>query len=121
MPSVRYIEGNPITDADPLQIQDMAAGSGAYTTATHTTLGVTATTQEALAANANRIYAMFINDSDAVIYLKIAAAAILNQGIRLNANGGSYEMSKKAGNLHMGAVNAITAVATKTLLILEGV
>ena len=109
---------NNIGDVDVLT---EPSGSGVYATATHTTLGVTAASQAALAANINRLYAMFINDSDAVIYLKIGAAAVVNEGIRLNANGGSYEMSKKAGNLNTGGINAITAVATKVLLILEGV
>ena len=108
----------PVGDVDVLT---EPSGTGAYTTATHTTLGVTAATQAALAANANRLYVLLVNDSDAVIYLKIGAAAVLNQGIRLNANGGSYEMCRKMGNLNLGAVNAITAVATKVLLVTEGV
>lgn len=94
---------------------------GDYTTATYTTLSVTTTSQAALAANANRLYALFVNDSDVVIYLKNGATAVANQGIRLNASGGSYEMSKKAGNLYRGAVNAIHAgTGNKVLLIEEG-
>lgn len=96
--------------------------SGAYTTPTHTAVTVTTTSGQALAANANRIYALFQNDSDTAIYLKIAATAVANQGIRLNANGGSYEMSLKAGNLNTGAVNAIHGgTGNKTLLVTEGV
>ena len=92
-----------------------------YTTPTHTAPSIGATTTEALASNANRLYALFINDSNEVIYLKLGAAAVLNQGIRLNANGGSYEMSKLLGNLYTGAINGICASGGKTLLVLEGV
>jgi len=82
---------------------------------------VTTVTGAALAANANRIYAMFINDSDTPIYLMLGAAAVANQGIRLNAAGGSYEMSALEGNLYVGAVNAIHGGAgNKNLLVLEG-
>jgi len=36
---------------------------------------------------------VIVNDSDVVIYLGVGAAAVLNQGIRLNANGGAYEIN----------------------------
>ena len=92
-----------------------------YTTPTYTQPLIGATTTEALASNANRLYALLENDSNETIYLKLGAAAVLNQGIRLNANGGSYEMSKLLGNLYTGAINAICATGGKTLLVLEGV
>lgn len=90
-------------------------------TNTHTTATVTTTTGAALAANANRKYALFVNDSDTVIYLKINASAVANQGIRLNANGGSYEMLN-GQNLDTRVVNAIHAGSgNKVLLVTEGV
>ena len=92
-----------------------------YTTPTHTQPSIGATTTEALASNANRLYALLENDSNETIYLKLGAAAVLNQGIRLNANGGNYEMSKLLGKLYTGAINAICATGGKTLLVLEGV
>ncbi len=96
--------------------------TGAYTTPTHTVATVTTATGAALAANANRLYALLVNDSDTTIYVKLGAAAVANQGIRLNANGGSYEMSKKLGNLYTGAINAIHAgTGNKVLTVLEGV
>lgn len=88
-------------------------------TATSTTVGVTTT--QVLAANANRKYASFQNDSDTVIYLKISSNAVLNQGIRLNSNGGVYEMSINAGNLDTRAVNAISSASGKNLLVREGI
>jgi len=94
----------------------------AYTTPTHTAVNVTTTTGAVLAANANRLYALLVNDSDTVIYIKLGAAAVANQGIRLNADGGSYEMSAMLGNLYTGAINGIHAgTGNKVLLMTEGV
>ena len=84
---------------------------------------VTTATTEVLAANANRTYAVFINDTDAVIYLNFGAAAVANSGVRLNASGGSYEMSKEAGNLstavaygiHAGSGNKVCCGAESSL------
>jgi bifunctional ADP-heptose synthase (sugar kinase/adenylyltransferase) len=104
----------------PVQKRD-----GSIRTVTHTAATVAAAQSAVvLAANTARKYALFINDSDAVVYLKIGAAAVSSQGIRLNANGGSYEMSFKNGNLHTGAVNGIVvtgAIGDKVLLVTEGV
>ena len=69
----------------------------------------------------HRKYLRLVNDSDQVIYIGLGTAALLSQGIRLNASGGSYEMSFKLGNLFMGAVNAIHGGAdTKNLMMTEG-
>lgn len=108
--------GNAITSSNPLP----ATLTGSITeTATAVSVGVA--TGVALAANASRKYASFQNDSDTIIYLMISANAVLNQGIRLNANGGSYEMSPTTGNLDTRVVNAISSGASKNLLVLEGV
>lgn len=91
-------------------------------TLTHPTpLGVTTTSQQAVAANTNRQYLLLVNDSDTIIYVKVGATAVANQGIRLNAGGGNYEMSQGADNVDTAAVNAIHGgTGTKTLLIAEG-
>lgn len=92
-----------------------------YSTATHTAVTVTTASGAALAANAGRRYALFINDSDTVMYLKLGATAVANEGIRLNANGGSYEMSAMLGSLYTGAVNAIHGgTGNKILLVTSG-
>ena len=94
----------------------------AYTTPAHTAVNVTTTTGAVLAANANRLYALLVNDSDTVIYIKLGAAAVANQGIRLNADGGNYEMSAMLGNLYTGAINGIHAgTGNKVLMMTEGV
>lgn len=90
------------------------------TALTHTTATIGVASGVALAANANRTSALFINDSDTTIYLKVGAAAVLNEGIRLNANGSSYEMSNNYGNLDTRAIYAISSAAAKKLLVTEG-
>lgn len=88
---------------------------------THAAVTVGITSGVALAANPARKYALLVNDSDAVIYLKIGAAAVASEGIRINPNGGSYEMSPAYGNLDTRVINAISSGAGKTLLVTEGV
>jgi len=67
-----------------------------------------------------RHYAVIVNDSDTVIYLKLGGAAVLNAGIRLNANGGSYTID--FSNRYNGAVNAIHgATGTKRVTYLQAV
>lgn len=90
-------------------------------TATHTAVNVAASDTAVIAANPSRAYLLLVNDSDTVIYIKLGAAAVANQGIRLNANGGSYEMSAEAGNLYQGAVKGIHGgTGNKVLLVTEG-
>ena len=102
-------------------LRDTLKAGQEYTTPTHTAPSIGTTSTIALASNAGRLYALLINDSDETIYLKLGATAVANEGIRLNANGGNYEMSKKLGNLYTGVINAICASGGKKLLILEGV
>lgn len=60
---------------------------------------------EILAANTRRLYACIVNDCSDVIYLAIGSDAVINKGIRINANGGSFEMTKL--NLSAQAINGI--------------
>ena len=61
-----------------------------------------------------------MNDSDTDIYLKVGAAAVVNEGIRLNSGGGSWELSLEFGNLSGSVVNCIHGGAgTKTLLVYQ--
>lgn len=71
--------------------------------------------QVALAASSERKWAYFVNDGTTAVYLVIATstgAAAKNTGIRLNANGGTYEMSSAKGNLDIRTVHVITAEST---------
>jgi len=90
-----------------------------FMTPTHTVVTATTTSGAALAANAQRIGALFINDSDAVMWIKIGATAAANAGIRLNASGGSYEMTDHGDNLSSAAVNVVSATTGKKLLVTE--
>lgn len=85
---------------------------------THSTATVGTSSGEAVAANTSRTYLILINDSANTIYLKLNDTAVMNEGIRLAANGGSYEMSVRNGNLDDRAINAI-AGSSSTLLITE--
>ena len=77
------------------------------------------TSAVALAANTDRVYALFQNESNQVIYLMLGDTAVRSQGIRLGASGGHYEIN--ATNLYRGVVNYIVEGASKKLLVTEGV
>lgn len=90
-------------------------------TTTKTTMPVLA-----LARNTSRLYAAFVNDSDTVMYLYFATTTFsnpsaasttvgINKGIRLNANGGSYEILPE--NLFIGEVWVTSTASGKKLLI----
>ncbi len=97
----------------------MAKYAGFYETVSNTEVSVTATTQQALAENKDRLYALFVNDSDTIAYLMFGEDAAQNKGIRVNANGGSFDMSTTQGNLWKGVVNVIGG-STKNMTIVEG-
>lgn len=78
-----------------------------YGTWSEIAVSVTTASTLVLAANGRRRYAFIQNDSAAAIYIALGEAAVLNSGIRLNANGGYYEMSKAFGNLNPLAIYAI--------------
>lgn len=103
-------------------VSSASAQTGFRETAlTHTAINVTTSTGEALVANTSRRWLLIENDSDTVIYCKVGVAAVLNQGIRLNANGGSWELSPSMGNYNTGAVNCIHGgTGNKVLLVTEG-
>lgn len=96
-------------------------GTGKFTTATHSTVSVAVASGAALAANANRLCALLQNISDEDIFIKFNMAAVADAGIMIPANGGYYEMSARAGNLHALVINAIHGGSgSKTLLVTEG-
>ena len=77
------------------------------------------TTTEALALNGGRVSALFVNDSTQTIWIAVNQNAVANEGIRLNANGGSYYISDLDGNLDREAVNCIVASGTGIILVTE--
>lgn len=87
----------------------------------HSTASIATVSTLALAASESRVYVLLINDSSSDMYLRIGADAVMNEGIRINAEGGSYEMAIPMGNISDLVINAIHGgVGTKTLLVLEG-
>lgn len=78
---------------------------------------VGSSTTEVLAARTGRVCATFVNDSDETIYLALGVNAVMNRGIRLNANGGAYEINWT--NMFRGAVDAICTSGGKNLCVME--
>jgi len=98
-------------------LRDALLGKATSFTTSNVTVGNTSTL--VLAANADRKVASFVNDSDETIYLSRGNAAELHKGIRLNANGGSFEIS--GVNLYTGNIYAICESGGKVLCVEEGV
>ncbi len=63
--------------------------------------------KQILASNALRISAEITNDAVVPMYLALGATAVVNKGIRLNANGGEYKID--LNNLFTGAINAVSS------------
>jgi len=78
------------------------------------TVGSTST--EITGANNSRKYAIFVNDSDEIIYLSLGSAAVMNKGIRLNANGGAYEIKD---GFFSGVVYGICTSGSKNLTYID--
>lgn len=83
-----------------------------------TSIAVQDTSTLVLAANPKRADAVFVNDSNQPIYLARGNVAVMNEGIRINASGGSYEITRE--NLFLGAINAIATGGDKNLTVSEG-
>lgn len=84
---------------------------------THAAVTVGATTTVAMAQSDTRTWVLLVNDSDETIYVSFGAAAVMNQGIRLNAGGGALDISSETGFLDQRQINAICASGAKTLLV----
>ena len=103
-----------------------AAGASIFdgvSSATTTKVSVGSSDTQVLVANSTRKFAVFVNDSDTVIYLDLSATAVINEGIRLDpvsatAPSGRYEINLM--NLYTGEVSAICATGTKNLTVTEG-
>ena len=85
----------------------------------HTAVTVGSRSVQVLGENKARVSALFINDSDDIIYLRFGATAVVNEGIRINGFGGSYELTIQSGTMIPDVVNAVSAESNLNLLILE--
>ena len=87
---------------------------------THTSVNVTTSTTEIIALKSNRGYLLFENDSDETFWCAVGKNAVLNEGIRLNAAGGSYEMSRGERNIDKREVDCIhNGTGNKVILVTE--
>lgn len=87
----------------------------------HTSVNVTTSTTEVVATKSNRGYLLLENDSDETMWCNIGADAVLNEGIRLNAAGGSYEMSRGERNIDRSEVDCIhNGTGNKVMLVTHG-
>lgn len=81
---------------------------------TNTSVTVGSSTTEIAAANLKRIELVLVNDSSETIYLGIGASAVMNKGVRLNANGGSYVERNSTA-----AINGICSSGSKNICVVE--
>lgn len=103
----------------PHRAMDINILSKALTYTRNTSVSVGTSGTSILAINTSRKTATFVNDSDETIYLFLSDdAPSTGQGIRLNAEGGSYEIN--VTNLYNGAITAICASGGKNLCVTEG-
>jgi len=85
----------------------------------HETVTVGNTTTAVLAQNQKRRYLLLQNDSNEVIYVAFGKPAVLNEGIRLAASGGQFEMIGDSG-IYGQAINGICTSGSKDLLVTYG-
>lgn len=86
---------------------------------TPTSVSVTTSSTELLAANTNRKWCVLTNVGNKDVFLAIDATALVNKGILLGKGGGSIQMG--ADIMSTGALNGITASGTASVLIQEGI
>lgn len=84
---------------------------------TNTSVSVNADTL-VLARNDSRNGFIIVNDSTNVVYLSLgAAAAVANSGIRLNANGGAFQID--GGSLWTGVIRGIAVGGASVVTVCE--
>ncbi|MGD6898602.1 hypothetical protein [Bacillus infantis] len=92
-----------------------------YSEPVHIAFSAESSSKRLVGRNQARRYLMIVNDSDTAIYLSLGKSAALNSGIRVNAQGGSYELTEQAGNLYKGEIHVIHGgTGSKTVLVTEG-
>lgn len=84
---------------------------------TNLNVSIGTSSTQVLAANENRKLLILVNDSDENIYVSLGNTATLSNGIRLNADGGSFALDNP---IYKGVVNAISYSGNKILAGVEG-
>lgn len=94
--------------------------SDVITPKTATAVSVGVASGALVAANTTRRHLILVNTSAAArVSLGFGAAAVLDSGVTLYPNGGSYEMNESEGNLYRGAINAIASAAATNVAVQE--
>lgn len=102
-----------------IQSIDVSLKEHRITNVTRSKGWVETTSSVQLYSDSDRLYALIVNDSDTIVYLNLGAAAVVGEGIRLNANGGAFEINWT--NLYTGAVYGIHGgTGTKYVTVIEG-
>ena len=107
------------TQADPF-VTEMVATIGGhldFDTAVNFSVTVGSTSTLVKSLDANRKLLVLVNDSDVVLFLSLGSAAVMNQGIRINANGGNIVLENP---IFTGNVYAICAAGGKNIVGCEG-
>ena len=87
----------------------------------HSSVAIATTSTEIVAKKDARRFLILQNISDTDVDIAVGATAVADAGIRIHANGGSFEMKPSSGNLSVLAVNGIHAGSgTKKMLVTEG-
>ena len=93
-------------------------GNLTYSGGTKATVG--SSSGEVVAANTSRKFLAIVNDSNDEVFLGIGETAVINEGIRLNAGGGSVVFGGSGLPLMLLAVNGIASGASKNVTVQEG-
>jgi hypothetical protein len=80
-------------------------------------VSVTTTGDQILGSNPKRVAALIVNDGDDIVYLKLGSGpAVINSGLRINPQGGSFQIDRNfpwAGDVY-GIVITTTSVVVVT-------
>jgi hypothetical protein len=94
-----------------------SGGGTEFDTASNFEVTIGSTSTEIKEANESRKMLALVNNSDVNIFISLGSAAVMNSGIRLNANGGNIVL---ANPVFMGSVFGISASGGKSLVGVEG-
>jgi hypothetical protein len=84
---------------------------------TNSAVTVSTSNTTVLARNTGRQYAVIVNDGANPVYLSLGGTAVANSGIRLNAQGGSFEITNE--NLFGGVINGIATGGSSVVTVFE--
>ena len=94
-----------------------SGGGTEFDNASNFEVSIGTTSTEIKAANESRKMLALVNNSAVNIFISLGSAAVMNSGIRLNANGGSIVI---ADPVYMGAVYGIAGTASNSVVGVEG-